>query len=256
MFYSGGDFEAVAAPAGLPGTQEGAAVEGLRMRPGLAMSQDGRNWARIEADHHTGALFDVGQPGDWDSLYIAHPQVVAAGPSDMRMYYHSFDAAAGKFKIGIALSKDGFNWRKGGVIFEGGKAGEFDAGGAAACQVVRDPDSKHFLMFYEAVAADDTRSIAVASSKDGKSNWQRQPESVLQPSEHPNAWDCGGVGTPCAVAMSEGKWRLYYAGRSQQHGLWEGIGVALGSAERQNGQLRLTFKRRTGKKEPVHPELS
>ena len=35
-----------------------------------------------------------------------------------------------------ALSKDGFNWRKGRVTFEGGKAGEFDAGGAAACQVV------------------------------------------------------------------------------------------------------------------------
>lgn len=39
MFYSGGDFEAVPAPPGLPGAEAGAAVEGLRMRPGLAMSQ-------------------------------------------------------------------------------------------------------------------------------------------------------------------------------------------------------------------------
>eukprot|EP00882_Tetradesmus_deserticola_P025671 GHRQ01028221.1.p1 GENE.GHRQ01028221.1~~GHRQ01028221.1.p1 ORF type:complete len:164 (+),score=56.56 GHRQ01028221.1:1087-1578(+) len=40
MFYSGGDFEAVPAPAGLPGAAAaGGAVEGLRMRPGLAMSQ-------------------------------------------------------------------------------------------------------------------------------------------------------------------------------------------------------------------------
>jgi hypothetical protein len=38
-------------------------------------SQDGRNWARIEADHHTGALFDVGEAGQWDSAYIGHPQV-------------------------------------------------------------------------------------------------------------------------------------------------------------------------------------
>lgn len=43
MFYSGGDFEAVPAPAGLPGVAAGAAVEGLRMRPGLAMSQV-RSW--------------------------------------------------------------------------------------------------------------------------------------------------------------------------------------------------------------------
>jgi hypothetical protein len=41
MFYSGGDFEPVPAPQGLPGAAEGAAVEGLRMRPGLAMSQVG-----------------------------------------------------------------------------------------------------------------------------------------------------------------------------------------------------------------------
>ncbi len=45
------------------------------MRPGLAMSQDGRNWARIECDHHTGALFDVGEAGEWDELYIGQPQV-------------------------------------------------------------------------------------------------------------------------------------------------------------------------------------
>jgi hypothetical protein len=37
--------------------------------------QDGRNWARIEADHHTGALFDVGEAGQWDAAYIGHPQV-------------------------------------------------------------------------------------------------------------------------------------------------------------------------------------
>lgn len=39
MFYSGGDYEPVTAPQGLPGVSAGAVVEGLRMRPGLAMSQ-------------------------------------------------------------------------------------------------------------------------------------------------------------------------------------------------------------------------
>lgn len=101
--------------------------------------QDGRNWARIEADHHTHALFDVGAAGEWDSTFIGHPQVLAAGPRDMRMYYHSFDAAARKFKIGMATSRDGFAWKKEGVVFEGGPAGQpdaFDAAGAAACHVV------------------------------------------------------------------------------------------------------------------------
>jgi hypothetical protein len=41
MFYTGGDFEGVSVPQGLPGSAvtAGQLLEGLRMRPGLAMSQ-------------------------------------------------------------------------------------------------------------------------------------------------------------------------------------------------------------------------
>lgn len=39
------------------------------------MSQDGRNWARIEGDHHSGALFDAGEDGDWDAAFVGAPQV-------------------------------------------------------------------------------------------------------------------------------------------------------------------------------------
>lgn len=39
MFYVGGDFEPLAPPRGMPGTREGQALEGARMRPGLALSQ-------------------------------------------------------------------------------------------------------------------------------------------------------------------------------------------------------------------------
>jgi hypothetical protein len=56
-------------------TSSVSAVEGARLRPGLAMSQDGRSWARIEGDHHSGALFDVGGPGEWDELMVGRPQV-------------------------------------------------------------------------------------------------------------------------------------------------------------------------------------
>jgi hypothetical protein len=72
--------------------------------------QDGRNWARIEADHHTHALFDRGEPGEWDSLFVGGPQVVAVGPKDMRMYYHSFDTSNMRYTIGLATSEDGFRY--------------------------------------------------------------------------------------------------------------------------------------------------
>lgn len=70
--------------------------------------QDGRNWARIEADHHTHALFDRGEAGEWDALFAGSPQVLAAGPRDMRLWYHSFDAAQQRFRVGLATSEDGF----------------------------------------------------------------------------------------------------------------------------------------------------
>lgn len=104
-------------------------------------------------------------------------------------------------------------------------------------------------MFYEAVAADGSRSIGLATSQDGRSGWTRCPEPLLTRSQQEGAWDAGSVGAPCAVAMSAGRWRLYYAGRSQKQGVWEGIGVALGGPpEGGVGSGALSFKRRTGKK--------
>ena len=76
-------------------------------RAAACLIQDGRNWARIEADHHTHALFDRGDEGEWDAAFAAGPQVVAAGPSDMRMYYHAFDVSKQRYGIGLATSETG-----------------------------------------------------------------------------------------------------------------------------------------------------
>lgn len=47
MFYVGGDFEPVAVPPGMPGAVADQTLEGLRMRPGLALSQvSGRECCR------------------------------------------------------------------------------------------------------------------------------------------------------------------------------------------------------------------
>ena len=54
------------------------------------MSQDGRNWARIESEHHTGALFDVGEPGDWDALFIGNPQARLALLSAKYAWFYSY----------------------------------------------------------------------------------------------------------------------------------------------------------------------
>lgn len=268
-FYSGGSYEEVETPPGLISSDDLGDVnadfeeitvngnkkimrEGVRLRPGLAMSQDGRNFARIEADHYTGALFDVGQEGEWDSLFIGSPQVVAAGPRDMRMYYHSYDVQREKYIVGLATSPDGFKWTKQGPIFEGGSnKNDFDGLGAASRCIVRDLDSKMYFMFYEGVASDNTRSIGVAVSEDGLLGWKRYSSPVLSPSSDKDAWDSGSVGTPWAVSMAKGQWRLYYSGRKATQGPWQGIGLALsGSNSGQDIEKWLEapvkFRRRTG----------
>lgn len=69
-------------------------------------------------------------------------------------------------------------------------------------------------------------------------------------SEEAGAWDEGAVGQPCAVAMAEGRWRLYYTGRSAGPGSsrpWEGIGLALSDATAPMFEgIPSKFKRRTG----------
>ncbi|XP_047320161.1 uncharacterized protein LOC124924129 [Impatiens glandulifera] len=208
--------------------------------PGLAMSQDGRHWARIEGEHHSGALFDVGSNGEWDSMFIASPQVIFHASGDLRMYYHTFDAANGSFAVGMARSRDGIKWVKLGRILGRGGGG-FDELGAMNARVVRNRKSGEYLMAYEGVDGKGKRSIGLAMSADGLKNWERiERRMILKASEC--GWDSIGVGSPCLVQM-EDEWRLYYRGIGM--GGETGIGMAVSDGG--GGDIfKATFTRWTG----------
>ncbi|GJP34922.1 hypothetical protein CLOM_g19400 [Closterium sp. NIES-68] len=220
MFYVGGNAEELPIPARVlpllpphlapstPGSPspardftEGEVVEGLRTRIGLAMSHDGRNWARIEGDHHSGAVMDVGAAGEWDELFHGGPQIVFHEAGDIRLFYHSLDRSGkggdketgGKFRVGFARSRDGLKWVKFGPVFSGSNGKyAFDALGVTSRYVLRDPrvsaqqaraggasavggagkeDTRKYVMLYEGVAADGSTSIGLAESNDGMSGW-------------------------------------------------------------------------------------
>ncbi|PRQ40743.1 putative glycosyl hydrolase, five-bladed beta-propellor domain-containing protein [Rosa chinensis] len=206
-------------------------VDSFKSLPGLACSQDGRNWARIEGDSHSGALLDVGSKNEWDSSFIAKPQVVVHGSDDMRMYYHSFDAENGHFGIGMARSRDGIRWVKLGKIIGGGAKGSFDELGVKNACVVRNRKEGNYLMAYEGASADGKMSIGLAVSPDGLKDWTRvQDWSVLRPSEE-DGWDNRGVGSPSLVHM-EGNvdmWRLYYVGVGEDGRTGIGMAISEGS---------------------------
>jgi predicted GH43/DUF377 family glycosyl hydrolase len=209
--------------------------------PGLAISQDGRHWARIEGEHHSGALFDVGSEREWDSPFIAAPQVVFHGSGDLRMYYHSFDLENGGFGIGMARSRDGIRWVKLGKIIGGGGSDSFDELGVMNARVVRNRKDGKYVMAYEGVAADGGRSIGLAVSSTGLKDWRRlQDEAALMPSVE-DGWDNGGVGSPCLVQMDGDvdEWRLYY------RGVGNGGRTGIGMAVSQGSDIR-SFRRWTG----------
>ncbi|GLT27825.1 hypothetical protein SLA2020_027960 [Shorea laevis] len=213
--------------------KDGNYVKGkiFKSLPGLACSQDGRHWARIEGDHHSGAILDVGTGKEWDSSFIAAPHVVVHDSDDLRMYYHSFDVKKGHFAVGMARSRDGIRWVKLGRIMGGGSIGSFDECGVKHACVIRNRKEGNYLMAYEGVSADGKRSIGLAESPDGLKNWKKlQEEPVLKPSED-DGWDNQAVASPCLVPMEGNinEWTLYYVGFNQEERTGIGMAVSEGS---------------------------
>lgn len=210
--------------------------------PGLAISQDGRHWARIEGEHHSGALLDVGSDEDWDSLFIASPQVVFHGNGDLRMYYHSFDVEKGEFGIGIARSRDGIKWVKLGKIMGGGIRGGFDEFGVKNACVARNKKDGKYVMAYEGVGADgSSSSIGLAVSTDGLKEWRRFQDDAVLKVEDEDGWDNKKIGSPYLVQMDgeSDEWRLYYRGVGNGGRTGIGLAVSEGSDTRK-------FRRWTG----------
>ncbi|KAH6798091.1 Arabinanase/levansucrase/invertase [Perilla frutescens var. hirtella] len=208
--------------------------------PGLAMSQDGRHWARIEGEHHSGALLDVGANGEWDSSFIASPQVVFHGTGDLRMYYHSFDVENGRFAVGIARSRDGMRWVKLGKILGAGSNGAFDELGMVNPRVLRNRKDGKYVMVYEGVGENGRRSIGMAVSSDGLKQWRRVDEGPVFEQSEEGGWDSEGVGSPCLVEMDGDteEWRLYYRGIGR--GGRTGIGLAVSQGSEINNFQRWT----------------
>ncbi|XP_068636889.1 uncharacterized protein [Aristolochia californica] len=237
LYYTGFTSEKVSLPRVANDCSSDPALLSL---PGLAISQDGRHWARIEGEHHSGALFDVGAGGNWDSHFIAAPRVVFHRTGDLRMYYHSLDASTGCFSIGMARSRDGIRWIKLGKILGGGSAGSFDEAGVLNGHVMMKKDGSYW-MAYEGVATTGERCIGVAESDDGIKDWRRCGEGpVLVPSSEQLGWDNKAVGSPCLVRMDgNDEWRLYYRGIGEEGR--SGIGLAVSE-----GRQIQSFQRWTG----------
>ena len=110
-------------------------------------------------------IIPLGQPGEWDCAQTSNPCVVGD-----KLYYQGKDAL-GRFRIGLATSKDGFNWEKRGILLEPDDFSYPYRPGYAHPHVIRH-DGGWKIWFSK-----DTREIWQASSKDG-TRWGK-PSLVL-----------------------------------------------------------------------------
>ncbi|CAM9465141.1 unnamed protein product [Ectocarpus sp. 4 AP-2014] len=229
MYYFGGDYEEtdVQAEFGLSNPvvcgDSNAPPKGVRMRIGVALSQDGLNWCRVEGEHPTGACVDVGGSGEWDRLFVGWPVVINHMEKEFRMYYHALDPDTKKFRVGMATSQDGLAWEKKGPVFDGGSEGSFDERGAGRRRIVMHKGVYH--MVYEGVDKDGVHALGLATSKDGI-KWERHSDQPIFERSPPGsgAWDAGGVSNPEIVETDGGMWYLYYSGHPEKKEGGEGEG--------------------------------
>lgn len=264
MYYMGGSFEETSVVQYLeeeiPGA-ELATIQGMNMKIGVALSQDGVTFGRVEGDDPSNAVFAPYNANDpnmkyiktmrdddgsrlniEEELYVAWPDVVVNNvPEEDRapgmaqrnfyMFYSTMLKGSKQKSIGVAVSDDGFKWMHRGVAIMPDE-GTLDEGGCARCCVVRKAihneasgawvDEDEWIMYYEGVSKKDGKHrILAAESKDLR-NWKKIGIS-LDIGEQ-GSWDSYGVGAPHLIRLDDGSTRMYYTGQCENGNT--AIGVA------------------------------
>ena len=189
-------------------------------RIGCAESRDGeRTFRRLSA------LPVMIPEFPWEKESVMNPFVLFDAERKLfRMWY-----AAGETyepnALGYAESPDGLVWKKSPVnpVFVHGKA-PCDQARVGGCEVVPDPETGGFYMFYIGYLDVNTAGICAAYSPDGVTRWERlEGNPIVSPD--PGSWDGEACYKPTVLRdEAEQCWKLWYNGRT---GRSEYIGMAI-----------------------------
>lgn len=274
MYYMGGSFEETSITQYLGQEIKGSSamtIQGMNMKIGVALSQDGVSFGRVEGDDPSGAImapYDKSDPNmkymaamrDDDGsrlnleeeLYCAWPEVTVndmssgergdgAPQKNFYMFYSTMLKDTKEKAIGVAVSDDGFRWFKRGISIRPDSE-SMDDGGCARCHVVRKAqftddgqwkNTKGWYMLYEGVSLNDGKHRIMAAESDDLRTWKKM--GVVLDVGQEGSWDCGGVGAPHILRLDDGTTRMYYTGQCSNG--TTAIGVA-----QSNGDF-LTWKR-------------
>jgi len=81
--------------------------DGTKYEVGLALSTDGYHWSKYKNN----PILEVGESGQWDDTEVAHPEIVYLN-GVFYLFYHGYGGAGTPHRTGLAISRDGVNFRK------------------------------------------------------------------------------------------------------------------------------------------------
>jgi hypothetical protein len=177
--------------------------DGTNNRVGYATLPIMDSWEKYSGN----PVVDIGNPGEWDDLYVRSPAVIYDGT-----IYHMWYSGNGgpTWKIGYANSTDGINWNKysGNPVLDVG-AGWWEAGGVLEPYVLFDGAIYH--MWYSGDDGTTTRRICYANSTD-RINWNKYSGNPVLDLGSPSEWDDSSVYAE-KVIFNGSTYQMWYTGR-------------------------------------------
>jgi len=168
-------------------------------RIGLATSTDGVHWTRANQGR---PVLDVGLPGSYDDIQVAHPCVVREGGS-YRTWYSAYSVKA-DHTFCVARSRDGIHWERenGGKPVTGLSPSRVT--GAAVCRL-----GDRYLMLFSGFS--DRWGVHAATSADGIQWRMLYDADTIVPFGVGTHFDARQMHHPC-LWMTDDRLRVWYSG--------------------------------------------
>ena len=193
-------------------------------RIGVATSNDGTSFGKVNGAQTGGAVLDVGAAGSaFDARQASGPSVVVPGAASPKFVAFYWGTRGSDFvpRLGEATSADGSAWTKvpvagsagpGGSLFPDAVGGAFDKGGRRDPSVLYDAGT--YDLYYTGLSSGGTHSIGFASTPQAAAT--KLPDNTAWSSRSQvlatgTGWDAGGVGHP-SVVKDGSTYVVYYAG--------------------------------------------
>ncbi|GMI43135.1 hypothetical protein TrCOL_g9084 [Triparma columacea] len=234
MYYSGSNFES----------------GGSNGKIGIAISQDGESWGRVEGEDPSGASIVPNEIGGWvgqpEVSFVVDESTVGGGRRGevKGTFWMHYVEGVGKGEYGdrvnAAASSDGFNWVESKRNVMTATPDSPDAGGIGSLQVLKsmtwDPsssvwrDSPGYTMYYSAVDSAGRKCVCEAFNESPAmtGEWRKRGELEL-PGEN--------VGGPNVIRMPDGEERMYYHATTE-----EGERQIVAAERREGGEWKVIAK--------------